>query len=700
MTHDRTKDAARTQGTKSMTALVSIAVIVILGLAVYGNSLSGKFVWDDQFLIKDNVYIKSWSNSMKIFQEDIGASGKERYSAYRPVQTLTYMVNYSLGKLDVRPYHLTNVLLHIMVALSILWLIRMLSGDALLALLTAALFVVHPIHTEAVSYISGRADPLAAVFMLLAFIAYIRYLGSQRLTAYLLVVVCYILALLSRENTLIFPILLILYHSMFKKDLRRGPFLGIVTIAAVYSVLRVTVLRSILGHVSYTTTVLQRIPGSFVAVTTYIKLLVLPLSLHMEYGKKLFTLTDPRAVAGIVIAVSLLAYALKKKDANRLSSFAILWFFLALAPSANIYPINAYMAEHWLYLPSIGFFLIVSQFICLLYKKGRLAIAAVVLVMLAISFYSYLTIRQNAYWREPKTFYERTLHYAPDSARVYNNLGLIYKDMGRTEEAIALYEKAIKMNPQLPQAYNNIGNTYRDTAQKERAIVSYKKAIDIDPKFVEPYNNLCLIYKDQRRYEEAIGVIKKALDIDPNYAESYNNLAGIYCDIGRTEEGIALFKKALEINPHIAVVYGNLGLACNAIGRRDEAIRSYKKAIELQPDYADAYNNLGIVYSSIGRKDEAILSYKKAVEINPQYAKGYYNLGLVYGEIGKTEEAIELFKKAIGADPKYALAYNNLAVAYFFRKQYQLSIESCDKAKALGFVNSELLKVLRQYRKQ
>jgi len=147
--------------TQKMHIFFSVLLIIILGFAIYGNSLYGQFIWDDKYLIEKNITITNWSNLPRIFTEDIVSGAGRRSQSYRPFQMLTYMIDFSLWKSDVRGYHLTNVLLHILVALGIYGLIITIFKDNLLSLLTGIFFVVHPIHTEAVTYVSGRADSLA-----------------------------------------------------------------------------------------------------------------------------------------------------------------------------------------------------------------------------------------------------------------------------------------------------------------------------------------------------------------------------------------------------------------------------------------------------------------------------------------------------------------------------------------------------------
>jgi tetratricopeptide (TPR) repeat protein len=296
-------------------------------------------------------------------------------------------------------------------------------------------------------------------------------------------------------------------------------------------------------------------------------------------------------ILGIVILISSITYVFNKRNSNRLVFFSICWFFITLLPQSNLYPINAYMAEHWLYLPSIGFFLIVGNGLSFLYRRRDTRILTICLITGLLTFYSYLTIRQNSYWREPIAFYKRTLKYVPDSPRIYYSLGGIYHDMGKKEEAIALYKKAIEINPTYAKAYNNLG----------------------------------LVYKDIGKGKEAIDLFKKAVAINPNHAYAYNNLGGIYHDMGKKEEAITLYKKAIAINLNSAEAYYNLGNIYRDMGKKEEAITLYKKAIAINPDFAEVYNNLAIVYYNDKQYDLAVehcdLAIKFGYKVDPEFLK-------------------------------------------------------------------------------
>ena len=439
---------------------IALLIIIVLGFIVYANSLNGGFVWDDEGLVKNNAHIRSFSFLPKIFREGIWAGAGQKENAYRPIQTLTYMIDYAVWKLDVRGYHLTNTILHIAVALCVYALIGILFGSRKLALLTGALFVVHPIHTEAVSYISGRADPLTALFMLLTFIFYVKRIKNgdcpRRGLSPFFPVPFFCLALLSKETSLILLPLIFLYHFTFRKKIEIKTISPLAGIAALYVILRAVFLRDLLLHTSSGIPPLSdRIPGIFVAITNYARLLIWPFNLHMEYGSFLFDFANPKAIIGVLIAALSLTAALKFRSKNKLISFSILWFFIALLPQSNIFPVNAYMAEHWLYIPSIGFFLIVAN--GMTKCRGGLSLLCILLLI----FYSTLTMMQNNYWREPIGFYERTLRYAPHSARVACDLGAMYHRAGNTKKAITLYKRALQIDPNYADARHNAALIYK-----------------------------------------------------------------------------------------------------------------------------------------------------------------------------------------------------------------------------------------------
>jgi len=621
-----------------ISSAIPVILIVALGLIIYGNSLGGKFLWDDEYLIQRNTYIRSFSNIPKIFTQDIGAGSGRSFGFYRPLHILSYNIDYLLYRLKTWGYHLTNIILHILVALCLLKLFNLLFDKPAVSLAAALLFLAHPMNTATVSYMSGRADSMVNLFMLLSFIFYILDTNKPARLSYAMIFVTYAMAILTKENSLFFPALILLYHYAFGKKIELRRFAPLAVMALGYAILRFTALGFLMPSgpqsIAGSTTILQRLPSFFAAIVSYTGIFIVPLDLHMGRGMVRFNFSDPIVIAGILIFAGLAAAAFYFRKAKKpnIAFFGLMWFFIFILPVSNIYPINSYMAEHWLALPAIGLFLAAGGALYSMYKADRLKYYAIAILAAMVAFYGYTTIKQNAYWKDPITFHSRTLAYEPGNVKSMTDLARQYEMVGRRDDAARLYKRAIEIN----------------------------KAFPI------PYNNLGLLYHNAGRDDLSVELYKKALELDPGYSDAINNLAVVYHSTGKSEEAIELYRRAIAVNPNFAGVYSNMGVLCAAMGKYDEALAAYKKAIEISPDFPDPYYNLGLLYTALGRTDEAFDAFKKALELKPDLIQ----------------------------------ANNNIGVLYFKTGQYDKAIKYLDKAASLGFkVDPAIMTALEQYRK-
>ncbi|MBP7055244.1 MAG: tetratricopeptide repeat protein [Candidatus Omnitrophica bacterium] len=563
-------------------SIAHIAIIAVLGFIIYANSFGNQFLYDDDRLIVDNIYVKNLSYLPKVFTQDIGAGANFSYSFYRPVQIFTYMIDYFLWGLSVFGYHLTNTIMHILVGIFIYIFISSLFKNTRAGFFTSILFMVHPVHVEAVAYISGRADVLAGLGIAAFFTFYIKYLDSNKTAFFVLSAACYVLSLLSKEYAIILPFLLCLYHYVFKYKIKVVPACVIGAITALYITLRLTVFSFPLSEPVIPQPFTERLAGFFAAIFQYARIIFFPFGLHMEYGKRTFGLTDPMVLAGVIILAFFLLYVYVTRNEKPIF-FLLGWFCLCMLPVSNLYPINAYMAEHWLYVPSIGLFGVVGYFLAKLSDINGFKITAFSVLGLVAIFFGYLTITQNVYWKDPITFYERTLKYT-DAARIYNNLGNMYADMGDYEKSIGSYKKAIESDPQYTGAYSNLGNLYNKLGKLQDAVEIYKKAIAVNPRFADAYNNLGTAYDALGDHEAAMNAYRQALEIRPNYSETYSNMGNISYRLGHFDEAARLYKKAVDINPYNAIGYYNLSKAYRKLGQEQAADEAYGIAKELNPN--------------------------------------------------------------------------------------------------------------------
>ena len=605
--------------------ILCIVVIVLAGLAVYGNSLNGQFIWDDKQLIQDNNYIKDGGKSIgHIFTNSLRASSDGSTTSFRPMQTFTYLIDYSIWHINVFGYHLTNVFFHILAALVIFWLGQILFRDLLLSFLTAFLFVLHPVHTEAVAYISGRADPMVLFFMVLSFCLYLKNVSRPVILRTVLMCLSYLCALLSRENGLILPVLILFYHFTFKKSIAKKNFAGIIVTSLVYILWRGVVFKGTVSDMPMETTLWQRTPGMFVALANYIRLLFAPFGLHMEYGGLLFYWSEPKIYIGLALFLGILFLARGKRE-EKLIFFSIGWFLITLFPLSNIYALNAYMAEHWLYMPSIGFFLLIASFIAAVYRERKYRLCAVALCVGLTLYYGGMTIYQNYFWRDPIRFYKRMLKFNPESMRLYNNLASEHIKAGKEGDLIALLETAMKIDPTNEVVYNNLGIAYKRLGMPQKALDVYEKAIALNPEYGLAYYNAGIIYANtMRNLDKAIPLLKKAIEKDSSLYQGYHKIGLIYLNQDKRGEAILMLKKAIEINPDAWEVYRSLGYYHMSEGDLGGAIENYKKAIELNPQYFEAYGDLAVVYFRKGQIPLAKEYYDKAAALgyqNPELMK-------------------------------------------------------------------------------
>jgi tetratricopeptide (TPR) repeat protein len=649
--------------TKAKISILAIGLIVVLGAIVYANSLNNPFIWDDENLVVSNPYIKDIRLTKNVFTKDLGY-GTQFSNFYRPLQTLSFELDYYLWGLNPFGFHLTNLLLHIACALLIYFLfVQILPAARGVALITALLFLIHPVQTEAVAYISGRADSQASIFMLLSIILYIKQSRKVRPKNMFYLsgaVISFIFALLCKETSLILPLVIILYDVSFSQDnlrfrdklkVRYSLFL---LVALIYILLRATVLNFLHRPLFLTNTTLAlRMLTSAKIFTLYFGLLVLPFDLHMERSVPMVSsILDQGVLPSLILLIFLAILIVRSYRHSRVCFFAGIWFFLNLLPVSNIVPLNANMAEHWLYLPSVGFFLLIALGIDKLLKKARLIKGlSIILLITLVCFYSFLTIKRNQEWKDPQSFFQSILYYNPQSTEAHNCLGAIYKSQGKIDLAIDEFKQAVKINPRSFKSYGNLGSALRKKKEYDLAISAYKKALQLRPGIPGLYNNLGNIYADHGEWPKAEQMFVQAIKLFPEFALCRSNLAKVYYGMGKIDLAIEECKKALVLEPNLVTAHYNLAVFYQAQKEYDLAIDEYKRLINIAPGYVPAHLNLGTAYNVTGRLDQAMVQYQRVLELNPSLFHAYHNLGVVYFKKRQYLLARKYFLQALELNP-------------------------------------------------
>lgn len=485
-------------------------LLILLGIVVYANSFDNPFIWDDNVFIENNPTIKDVRYLPDIFTKNLLEHNTIKGDFYRPVQGLSLMIDYFFWGSNPVGYHITNFLLHLLCALLVYFLVNDIIGNRLASFFTGLLFLIHPVQTEAVTYISGRADPLAAVFILSAFLLYIRATIPISTTwstfSYIGAVFMFIIAIFAKETSLILPVLLLLYEfyiwgidKFFRKVrviiLRLAPFLGLVII---YLVIRFTLLTQITKFIPTTSVGLGARAMTFLTtIPVYIRLLFIPMDLHMERSIPIpSSVFEPRVLIALGVLFFAIVCIVRTYRFSREIPFGLVWFFVALVPVSNIItPLNAVMAEHWLYLPSIGIFMVIGIGVSKLLLKAANTKRVIIIITAYLIFLSTLTILRNVEWGNAILFYKNAIRYSPDSYRLHYNLGVTYMSKNLYQEAISEFNNAIvidairmessklpaMLNLSLPDAHYNIGIAYANQGLLEKAIEEWQKALEINP---------------------------------------------------------------------------------------------------------------------------------------------------------------------------------------------------------------------------
>ncbi len=484
-------------------------LLIAAALLAYANVYQNAFLFDDEFLLVKNSFLRSWAHAGDLFlgSSTAGFGGSDLF--WRPAQMLAYLVLFQLFGLQEYAFHALNVGLHVLNACLLFALAGQWKLPRPASFLAALVWAVHPVHTEAVTYMSATADVMHAGFGLLCL-----FLWNRRQIA--LSAICLALALLSKETAIVFPALLLagLWLKEGKLSAKEIPGswpLWLVT--AIYLLARLVLLRPENGFSFYenanvySENILVRVYTFLATLPGYAGMLLAPLDLHMERASTIYL--DPMH-APVMLGAALLAASLflvarglarPQKQAARYLAFGLGWFFIAYAPcSGVVLPVNAIFLEHWMYLPSGGLLLGVAGALARLLNARPLARqAAGALCGVAAAVLGLLTFAQNQTWRDPITFYTHILRHEEGTARLHNNLAMAYDEADAKDLAVSHYQKAIALQDTYPQTHYNLGRLFFGQGNDGMGEAHLKRALDIDPAFWRAAELLAEYYRKTGR---------------------------------------------------------------------------------------------------------------------------------------------------------------------------------------------------------
>ncbi|QDU39293.1 TPR repeat-containing protein YrrB [Maioricimonas rarisocia] len=627
-------------------------LIVAAAVACYANSFEGTFVFDDENVIVINPTVRQlWSIPQR---------------SNRPLTEWTFGVNYAISGLQTWSWHLVNLLIHAAAGMTLYGIVRRTLQRATvpadirtaatgLALTTALVWTVHPLQTQAVTYIVQRMESLMGLFYLLTLYCFIRSDGSSRTRRWLLLsVVCCFLGMQSKPVMITAPFVMLLYDRIFvattwKELLRRrwGYHLAlwavsVTTVAWSARYATAAISKGVESGAAERITSTSYLFTQAEVLLWYLRLSVWPAGQCIDYGWPFRERLSEVLLPGLVIVALLLAtlWCLLRRSPW---GFVGAWFFVILAPTSSFVAIRDAAFEHRMYLPlaSVVLAVVVGGYRLIVWGSGRQQVAygtrrtlqwaAVSLVVLLLGT---VTILRNGVYASDRLLWEDVIAKAPQNPRGYNNLGRVYELAGNAEQALVLYEEALARNPHPPMS-------------------------------VFVYHNRARVLIELGRIEEALADIETAIEESDGKLSISYMLRGIgYRRQGRLDEAMSEFDRSIELNPDFADTWNNRGLVRLMQNDLDAAEADFDRAIELRPDLAEPYANRGVVHRRRNQLGKAIADYTRALKRDPRHLDARYNRGLALAAAGRAGDALADFTAILKQDPGNTDAWRERAFTY------------------------------------
>jgi len=648
----------------AVSGLLFLLPVIILGIAVYSNSVKSPFQFDDGPYIADNPLIKNLGYFLSSPPELLSII----YIKTRYLTHLTFAINYALGGLNVTWYHIFNICVHITNALLVYMLVRLTLSPAITplsgspknavsmnrtaALFSALLFVCHPIEVQAVTYITQRFASFTTFFYLLATVLYITARSKQSggavlkswLPYYLFAIAATVLAMKTKEISFTIPFVIALYEFMFfqgpvgRRIICLAPFfltLPIIPLAMLSSG-GPTATGDLMGNVSEAARSLSPLSRTdylftqFRVITTYIRLLLFPINQNLDYDYPLYhsLLQLPVFLSFLFILSLLLSAVVIVPRYNRVSpyaqlvSFGILWFLITLSVESSIIPISDVIFEHRVYLPSIGAIIAVTAVLFIIRTRleeikpqfGRAVIPVFACLVLAFSTAAFA---RNRVWQDDVILWKDVVSKSPLKERGHNNLGAAYSSKEMPDEAIDQYKATLKIQPDHAEAHNNLATVYLKKGAVDDAAEHLKAALTINPGYADAHSNLGAVLLKKGLFDEAISELETAVRLRRSLTQAHSNLGAAYVIKGQLDKAISEYRIALDQDPGNTTVHFNLANAYFKKGMYDDSVAEYRTVLGKEPGNATAHYAVGLAYTKKGAQEEAKHEFEEALKLSP-----------------------------------------------------------------------------------
>ena len=542
-------------------------IIPLLALALYLPSFNSDFTLDDVLIIEENVNVKSLDKIPEIWTSHYwsGKVDATDHGLYRPLTLTTYNLQYVFQGKNPGPFHVLNILLHALVCFVLMKFISLVFKDPLLMALGGLLFAIHPVHTEAVCGIVGRAELLAGLFILTAGISYHHWRKSSSWMWMAGLLISTFAAIASKEHGFMLPAILLLqelYYYFTWKNFswsEKSKWLGlsgVTLISIVMFIYRGTVTGPPVPHELWDgVSAMNRVATSIRISAEYIGLHIFPLTLSADYWTGEAPIGDWgnwKVLISLLILLGIAGIGWMWRKKYPVIAWGIFFFFITLLPVSNfLFAAGFIKAERILYIPSMGLVIALAAGLLQLSQVQKWKWIAYGLAGLLVIFFIGRTWIRNYDWKDNYALALATLKTAPDSPRMNNMMGLEMRAQNRTEETLTYFEKAVQLNPKHVPALVNLGTEYRNVNRLPEAAAVLEQALAIDPNTLATYVNLMSVYRSMENFDKNVEVAEKAMAKFPDSAPVLWNAANAYQLKGNMSKANELREKAKQIDPGI-----------------------------------------------------------------------------------------------------------------------------------------------------
>ena len=524
---------------------------------IYLPSTSFGFLdgWDDPQYITENIKIHSlaFGNLVRIFTSfDMGN--------YAPVHILSYAIDYYFFGLDAFGYRVVNVALHFLNAVLVFVVVRRISSRDIISFVVALIFAIHPLQVETVAWVSQTKNLLSTFFMLISFIVFIEYRSTELKTYYRVSLALFVVALLSKISVVVLPAYMLAYDYLIQRKAVDKRLVGDYLYFALASITMVVITLKAQGSgVGVRTAYYGSGLGEALLVPpsiwgSYVSSLLVPEKLSALYDERVFLQSLPwNALIGAAALVVVAAmYIWSPKGKNRVLLFWGLWFFVGLLPVSQIIPMVTIINDRYVYFPMIGFFAFiitlivdVTSSIGVKSARARTSIPIIFFLLVAIA-YGWESKARVLVWKDSCTLWSDAISKYPNQAKAHNNLGACFENQGKLIQAEIEYRKAVEIKPRLFVARYNLGKVYGQMKRYNDAITEFKIAEQVLPD--DPYIHyfLGLAYKLNDQPELAIQQLQKDLIITPDDIDSIKELLDLYVRLGRYKMATSLIQQTRQ----------------------------------------------------------------------------------------------------------------------------------------------------------